>query len=112
MVNDVLDAIKPPPPGNNQDEFAELEDDNADRIKLVALPTVGGGLVYIKQFDKKILFKRFRSGQQKEKAAWTKEMQDHIKAVIGDNVMLSRMTYDLWRQLNVPREMGRELSSE
>ena len=112
MVNEVLDAIKPPPPGNNQDEFAELEDDNADRIKLVALPTVGGGLVYIKQFDKKMLFKRFRSGQQEEKAAWTKEMQDHIKAVIGDNVMLSRMTYDLWRQLNVPREMGRELSSE
>ncbi len=108
MMQDIQAAIKPPQPGNDGDniDFDELEDDDAERIHLVALPKIGGGFVYVKPFDKKVFYRRFRTTQQQEKDVWTQAMKDKIKAVIGDNVMLSRMTYDLWRQLNVPREMG------
>ena len=105
----IIEAITPPPRRERDDDFADLEDDEAERIHLVALPKVGGGYVYIKPFDKKVFFRRFRPTQQQEKDAWTQAMKDKIKAAFGDNVVMARVTYDLWRQL---RDMGRELSSE
>ena len=114
MMQDIQAAIKPPQPGNDGDniDFDELEDDDAPRIHLVALPKISGGFVYVKPFDKKLFHRRFRTSQQQEKDAWTQEMKDKIKAVIGDNVVMSKMTDALWIQLNVPRVMGRELSGK
>ena len=115
MMQDIQAAIKPPQPGNdgNNNDFDELEDDDAPRIHLVALPKVGGGHVYLKPFDKKVFFRRFVGPQQQEnKATWTMARHNEIRAAFGDNVLVSKMTYELWRQLNVPRDMGRELSSE
>ena len=106
----IVEAISPPPRRERDDDFAELEDDEAERVHLVALPKVDGGFVYVKPFDRKTMFRRFT--QQQEKDAWTQATKDKIKAAFGDNVVMSKMTYELWRQLNVPRDMGRELSSE
>jgi hypothetical protein len=109
----IVEAITPPPRRERDDDFAELEDDEAPRIHLVALPKVGGGHVYVKPFDKKVFFRRFVGPQQQEnKATWTTARHNEIRAAFGDNVLMSKMTYELWRQLNVPRDMGRELSSE
>ena len=106
----IIEAITPPPRVN--DDFSELEDESTQRIQLVALPKIGGGFMYIKPFDRKVFFRRFRDQQEEEKATWTTARHNQIKAAFGDNVVMARMTYDLWRQLNVPRDMGRELSSE
>ena len=61
MMQDIQAAIKPPQPGNDGDniDFDELEDDDAPRIHLVALPKIGGGFVYVKPFDRKTMFRRF-----------------------------------------------------
>ena len=105
----IVEAITPPRK-ERDDDFAELEDDAAPRVNLVALPKVGGGHVYMKPFDRKTMFRRFT--QEQEKDAWTQATKDKIKTAFGDNVLMSSMTYELWRQLNVPRDMGRELSSK
>ena len=49
----IIEAITPPPRRERDDDFVELEDDDAERIHLVALPKIGGGYVYVKPFDKR-----------------------------------------------------------
>ena len=108
MFREIKEVITRPP----RDEFDELADDDAPRIHLIALPKTGGGHFYVKPFDRKIFTRRFRPDQQEEKATLSKARHDQIEAAFGDNVIWAKMTDVMWRQLNVIRDVGRELSGQ
>jgi hypothetical protein len=98
--------------GWEQKDFGNLISPTVDVIGGAVVSKSDLSHYNVKTFDKKVFHRRFRTSQQQEKDAWTQAMKDKIKAVIGDNVVMSKMTDALWTQLNVPRVMGRELSSE